>query len=101
MKYDERSTRERLKDLEAENQRLGQKVICEQCGWQGTAVQLALANDPFRPQRTLVACPSCFELTHSCRIACDEPGCFEIATCGTSTSDGYRRTCYAHTRSPV
>lgn len=27
---------------------------------------------------------------------CDEPGCIEIAGCGTPSDDGYRSTCFEH-----
>lgn len=27
---------------------------------------------------------------------CDEPGCFDHASCGFPTENGYRRTCYDH-----
>lgn len=29
---------------------------------------------------------------------CDEPGCFEYASCGWPSENGYRRTCYNHSK---
>lgn len=64
------------------------------CGWQGTSATVLRAPDPFNEGDELIACPKC--RCQTIRTCCDEPGCWEEATCGTPTPSGYRRTCGPH-----
>jgi hypothetical protein len=65
------------------------------CGWHGTSDEVLKAQDPFDPDETLWACPECKDL-FGLSLACDEPDCWDGATCGTPTKDGYRNTCGKH-----
>lgn len=73
------------------------KVVCNvrQCNWKGTQDQILNAPHPFTEGERVYGCPHCEEID-SIVGACDEPDCWEIATCGTPTIAGYRRTCYKH-----
>lgn len=73
------------------------KLICNdhRCGWQGTEAEMLRADHPFQPGVEILGCPKCRE-TDTLRYACDEPGCWKEATCGTPTLDGYRSTCGKH-----
>ena len=72
-----------------------QKVICEECGWYGLGKELLRAQNPFDSADIIYGCPKCRSVD-STAIACDEPGCWEKASCGTPTKDGYRTTCGKH-----
>ena len=74
------------------------KSVCDnrRCGWRGDHEELLSAPDPFDSCEMIYACPDCREIGTT-RQACDVPGCWEPATCGTPTADGgYRWTCCKH-----
>lgn len=77
------------------------KVICDsgRCGWRGNSVELLTATNPFDDTDTITGCPSCKSID-SCVNACDEPECWQQATCGTPTATGYRTTCGKHRPQP-
>lgn len=75
------------------------KMVCEECGWVGRENELLTAENPFRPEDMVTGCPKCKSLD-TIRAGCDEPGCDEIATCGTPTEKGYRMTCGYHVQIP-
>lgn len=74
------------------------KIFCEECGWRGTHDKLLLGKSPFEDAE-IRGCPKC-KAIESHHEACDEPGCWEHATCGTPTPTGYRRTCGKHIPKP-
>lgn len=78
---------------------MADKCVCEECRWQGTMNQLLKAPNPFDADDQIVACPNCKTISSSVRVACMFAGCFEVATCGTPTSDGYQHLCGKHWRS--
>jgi len=47
------------------------------------------APNPFDPDDTLIGCPLCKSVS-SLVQACDVRECWQEATCGTPTDDGYR-----------
>lgn len=58
--------------------------------------ELLVATHPFDDSATVVGCPRCKE-AEKVRLVCDEPGCFELQTCGWPTGNGgYRMTCSKH-----
>ncbi len=70
------------------------KIKCG-CGWKGIEKELLKAPNPYLEDEIIGFCPKCkdaFELLY----VCDEPGCWEPRTCGTSTKNGYRHTCGKH-----
>lgn len=73
------------------------KLICNErrCGWRGTEAEMLRADHPLQPGVEILGCPWCRE-TDTLRGACDEPNCWEEATCGTPTPGGYRSTCGKH-----
>ncbi len=71
------------------------KVICKECGWDGTSEQTLKAPNPFGPGYQLQGCPSC-QGVNCFATACDEPGCWEPATHVTNAQEGYRFTCREH-----
>ena len=71
------------------------KVICLECEWRGSYGELLVAKHPFDSEDNVTGCPNCKSLD-SCRMCCDEKDCFVVATCGTPTDSGYRRTCGDH-----
>lgn len=70
------------------------KIVCG-CGWVGDKSGLLRGKNPFDGS-DIAACPKCKELNSDLRTACEEAGCNYLATCGTSTPDGYRNTCGEH-----
>ena len=74
-----------------------EKGVCSgyYCNWYGLADKILKAPNPFEEGETLYACPMCKEVG-SVVTACDEPECWERATCGTPTEKGYRWTCGKH-----
>jgi len=74
------------------------KVACD-CGWRGRESQLVCCavtrQDTGRKISDILVCPACLD-ADDIVYACDEPGCWSMATCGTKTKDGYRRTCGRH-----
>jgi hypothetical protein len=78
---------------------MSDKVACQdwrRCGWHGTTDELLRARNPFNAEDVITACPKCKCLESTLLTACDEPGCWEQATCGTPTKAGYRNTCHNH-----
>lgn len=73
------------------------KVRCSnyRCNWRGVEDEILTAPNPFMEAEVITACPKCKEV-YSVTQACDEPHCWEFASCGTPTETGYRRTCGAH-----
>lgn len=73
------------------------KVVCSEyrCKWKGMDKQLLRGVNPFAQGEMIYGCPLCKSIDSS-QPACDEPDCWEPATCGTSTLDGYRHTCGTH-----
>jgi len=74
---------------------MSEKLVCKECGWQGLDDALLRAPNPFEPDETIYACPKCLWINNA-TVACDEPGCWKEATCGTPVENGYRRTCFMH-----
>jgi hypothetical protein len=71
------------------------KVKCNDCGWIGMYYDLLKAPNPFNTDDILIGCPNCTGVDCIMNL-CDDPGCKEIATCGTPTESGYRRVCGKH-----
>jgi hypothetical protein len=57
--------------------------------------EILRAANPFDPEDDVCGCPRC-KSVDSTVYACDEPGCWKDASCGTPTEAGYRSTCGAH-----
>lgn len=72
------------------------RVTCSQCGWKGNVDELAKGIDPFDNTMEILACPKCNQLENTIRQSCDEPGCWQPATCGYPMPTGYRTTCNDH-----
>lgn len=53
--------------------------------------------NPFEEKEVVEGCPACRQVD-TVEILCDEPGCLELASCGTPTPGGYRWTCYEHSK---
>lgn len=73
------------------------KIVCNdwRCGWHGMESEMLTAPNPFVEGETISACPKCKDV--NCLLyACDEHECWDEATCGTPTPDGYRSTCGKH-----
>jgi len=73
------------------------KVLCEdsKCGWHGQLDETLEAPHPFIKDEKIRGCPVCLH-PQDFFLACDEPGCWRQADCGTPTTDGYRQTCGRH-----
>lgn len=77
------------------------KRTCDyRCGWHGHAEELIAARLVIiatgeEIDHVHLLCPRCLE-SGDIVTACDEPDCWEEATQGTPTPDGYRTTCYRH-----
>ena len=75
------------------------KVKCDElrCGWQGTTDELLTAPHPFMPNEHnhIDGCPKCRQCGTIIQV-CDKPGCWNPASCGAPTPDGYRSTCGNH-----
>lgn len=73
------------------------KCVCDnyRCNWHGDSSEVLRAKNPFDEDEVIEGCPECREI-NSPRQACDEPGCWKEATCGTPTPEGYRSTCGEH-----
>lgn len=65
------------------------------CNWRGTDAEVLHAPNPFDPEDEISGCPKCKEINSIYR-ACDEPGCWDRVSCGTTTPNGYRQTCGKH-----
>lgn len=77
------------------------KYVCTyfRCMWHGLREGLLIAPDPFNLGEELTACPRCRD-DDRLRQACDEPDCWEEATCGMPVDDErrYLRVCSYHMR---
>lgn len=71
------------------------KVRCTECSWKGREKDLLRVINPFDAEEIIQGCPDC-KGADSCKRVCDAIDCWELATCGTPTSDGYRITCSRH-----
>ncbi|KKL83145.1 hypothetical protein LCGC14_1977660 [marine sediment metagenome] len=73
------------------------KTVCEMCEYQSSNAFLDHLNgvNPFNVEEIIHGCPECKSID-SFRSACDEPGCWELVSCGTPSAGGYRTTCRAH-----
>ena len=76
------------------------KRLCHECRAAFTADRVLLGQHPFFDNGTVSGCPHCFAVD-SIHYACDEPGCWEEATCGWPAKDWaatktYRHTCGRH-----
>ena len=74
---------------------MSDRLFCNErrCGWRGT--EALTAPNPFDAEDTIAGCPKCKEI-NSLLVACDEPGCWNEASCGTPVANGYRHTCGKH-----
>lgn len=72
------------------------KWICLECRFIGPIAEFDKVKDP-RGDDEWTVCPKCRTPEHV-TMACDEPGCSEVSTCGFPTEAGYRRTCGNHYR---
>jgi hypothetical protein len=72
------------------------KRVCSSCGWQGRADEVLRTENPFSRGRAITGCPLCKDIDVCETAVCDEPGCWRIVSCGTSTPNGYRSTCRKH-----
>ena len=75
----------------------GLKYLCSKhrCNWHGFEDEVLTAHSPFDVTDMLYGCPKCKDVRTVVR-ACDEPDCWEPATCGFPTDSGYRNTCHDH-----
>lgn len=71
------------------------KVSCGICNWQGKDKDMLSGTNPFDNTEEIFGCPECKSID-SLFCVCDEPGCWEIVSCGTPTEEGYRSTCNTH-----
>lgn len=72
------------------------KVTCSERDWEGMISDALTAPNPFDPEDTINGCPQCHSVD-SMVVACDEPGCWKPASCGTPVAEGpYRNTCGKH-----
>lgn len=70
------------------------KVKCRECGWRGDDAEMLNGKNPFDDSE-IWGCPKCFSID-CCEVVCDEIDCWNVATCGSPTSEGYRQTCGRH-----
>lgn len=72
------------------------KAICDlwRCGWYGDDSELYEFTDP--DGDIIDLCPKCKSIISTVKYACAEEGCWELATCGTPTANGYKSTCGNH-----
>ena len=71
------------------------KIVCIECGFKGYTRELLKGVNPFNESQGIYGCPDCYSIDSE-RVACDEDKCWNEATCGTPTKDGYRNTCGKH-----
>ncbi len=72
------------------------KRICPECYAKVHADHILTAPNPWLDGDTIHGCPECKSPVQF-REVCDEPGCWNEASCGTPTPNGYRRICGQHT----
>ena len=63
--------------------------------WEGNNELMLWGKNPFNEKEIITGCPECKSID-SCFAVCDEPKCWEPATCGTPTKEKYRNTCGKH-----
>ena len=68
---------------------------CTECGDIFIDSQILKGTNPFDKELECHGCPVCFSLD-AFNKCCDEPGCKQVATCGTPVKNGYRQTCGEH-----
>lgn len=71
------------------------KLVCEECGWEGLTDDMLSAQNPWDATETITGCPVCKQPNCLVKV-CDEPGCWRKVTCGTPVKGGYRNTCGVH-----
>jgi len=71
------------------------KARCKECSWVGDTDELLCGENPFKSGNIIYGCPQCKSIGSDVPC-CDEDGCLSMATCGASTSEGYRQTCHKH-----
>jgi len=71
------------------------KLRCRECHWKGAATDALIAPNPFDAECALIGCPKCKEAC-CLEFACDDPDCWELASCGWPSPTGYRSTCGKH-----
>lgn len=71
------------------------KCTCDNCGWRGTWATLLKAANPFDDETTIDGCPQC-KAVEQFTNACQNPACWNDATCGTPTPSGYQFLCSKH-----
>lgn len=70
---------------------------CWKCHARVYENEVLWADHPFALEagEKITGCPKCRE-PNTLYLACDEPGCWDEASCGTPTPNGYRQTCGDH-----
>lgn len=71
------------------------KTVCDICEHQSNLLHHLIAENPFNSEEAIYGCPTCKSID-SFRMACDEPGCWDLVSCGTPSAAGYRHTCRKH-----
>lgn len=76
---------------------------CQDCEHIFVTSEFLRAPHPFHDAEEITGCPECREVFSDvdAETLCDEPGCDEPTSCGTTTKGGYRRTCYPHRPRPL
>jgi len=75
-----------------------EKCVCDCCGWTGLESALLKGINPFDPEDEIYGCPQCKCVRSTVLGACMAADCWDVATCGTPTPDGYKRLCGKHYR---
>lgn len=71
------------------------KTVCQVCNSRFLSSELLLALNPFDLTEPIRGCPKCKSI-NSYQSCCERENCWEQDTCGTPTSDGYKRLCGFH-----
>jgi hypothetical protein len=71
-----------------------EKVLCSICKWHGMVADLLTGLSPFDGGE-IYGCPTCLSID-STVPACAAEDCWQEATAGTPTPDGYKHTCHEH-----
>lgn len=71
------------------------KLKCEDCDWRGTQREMLKAPNPFDPEYEVVGCPRCKSIA-TLHYVCDAQDCWQLASCGWPSPQGYRNTCGKH-----
>lgn len=75
------------------------KCKCLECDWLGPDTEVLVAVNPFDAEDQISGCPQC-KSVETLRVACDVPGCDELASCGWNDATGRRTTCGQHMEQP-